>query len=186
MSEPIHITTPLDKDVARSLRIGDKVLISGIIYAARDAAHQRFTETLARGEALPVDLRGQLIYYLGPSPAKPGQVIGAAGPTTASRMDAHTPALFELGLAGTIGKGGRSAAVMQAMRDHGGVYFAATGGAGALLARCITEYTVVDYADLGPEALALLRVENFPATVVGDSCGGDLYMEGKKRYAITD
>lgn len=186
MSQPIRITTPLDKDVARSLRIGDKVLITGIIYSARDAAHKRFAETLARGEALPVDLRGQIIYYLGPTPAKPGQVIGSAGPTTAGRMDAYTPALLDMGLAGAIGKGSRSAAVMQGLRDNGAVYFAATGGAGALLSRCIKGYRVVDYADLGPEALAELRVEDFPVTVVGDSQGGDLYVEGKKQYVINE
>lgn len=184
MSKLIRLSTPLTPDVARFLHIGDKVLLSGIIYGARDAAHKRFADTLARGEALPVDFRGQIIYYVGPTPAKPGQVIGSAGPTTGGRMDAYTPALLERGLAGAIGKGGRSPAVMQALREHGAVYFAATGGAGALLSRCIKSYEVVDYADLGPEALVRLDVEDFPLTVVADAHGGDLYVEGKKQYAI--
>lgn len=137
MSEPIRLTTPLTQDKVRSLHIGDRVLISGTIYAARDAAHKRMVETLDRGEPLPVDLRDQIVYYVGPSPAKPGQAIGSAGPTTSGRMDAYAPRLMEKGLSGMIGKGNRSQAVKDAMQRYGTVYFAATGGAGALLSRCI-------------------------------------------------
>ena len=140
MSEPIRLTTPLTQDKVRSLHIGDRVLISGTIYAARDAAHKRMVETLDRGEPLPVDLRDQIVYYVGPSPAKPGQAIGSAGPTTSGRMDAYAPRLMEKGLSGMIGKGNRSQAVKDAMQRYGTVYFAATGGAGALLSRCIRSY----------------------------------------------
>lgn len=148
MSEPIRLTTPLTQDKVRSLHIGDRVLISGTIYAARDAAHKRMVETLDRGEPLPVDLRDQIVYYVGPSPAKPGQAIGSAGPTTSGRMDAYAPRLMEKGLSGMIGKGNRSQAVKDAMQRYGTVYFAATGGAGALLSRCIRSYTVLAYAEL--------------------------------------
>ena len=180
MSEPIRLTTPLTQDKVRSLHIGDRVLISGTIYAARDAAHKRMVETLDRGEPLPVDLRDQIVYYVGPSPAKPGQAIGSAGPTTSGRMDAYAPRLMEKGLSGMIGKGNRSQAVKDAMQRYGTVYFAATGGAGALLSRCIRSYTVLAYAELGPEALAAMEVVDFPVIVVGDVEGGDYYMEGPK------
>jgi len=183
VSEPIRLTTPLTQDKVRSLHIGDRVLISGTIYAARDAAHKRMVETLDRGEPLPVDLRDQIVYYVGPSPAKPGQAIGSAGPTTSGRMDAYAPRLMEKGLSGMIGKGNRSQAVKDAMQRYGTVYFAATGGAGALLSRCIRSYTVLAYAELGPEALAAMEVVDFPAIVVGDVEGGDYYMEGPKAYA---
>ena len=183
MSEPIRLTTPLTQDKVRSLHIGDRVLISGTIYAARDAAHKRMVETLDRGEPLPVDLRDQIVYYVGPSPAKPGQAIGSAGPTTSGRMDAYAPRLMEKGLSGMIGKGNRSQAVKDAMQRYGTVYFAATGGAGALLSRCIRSYTVLAYAELGPEALAAMEVVDFPVIVVGDVEGGDYYMEGPKAYA---
>lgn len=178
----VRLTTPLTEEKARSLRIGDRVLLTGTIYAARDAAHKRMVEALERGESLPVDLRHQIIYYVGPSPAKPGQVIGAAGPTTAGRMDRYAPRLMELGLTGMIGKGNRAQSVKDAMIRYGTVYLAATGGAGALLARCIKSYTVLAYADLGPEALAAMDVVDFPAVVVGDCEGGDLYVEGPKPY----
>ena len=183
MSEPIRLTTPLTQDKVRSLHIGDRVLISGTIYAARDAAHKRMVEALDRGEPLPVGLRDQIVYYVGPSPAKPGQAIGSAGPTTSGRMDAYAPRLMEKGLSGMIGKGNRSQAVKDAMQRYGTVYFAATGGAGALLSRCIRSYTVLAYAELGPEALAAMEVVDFPVIVVGDVEGGDYYMEGPKAYA---
>ena len=177
-----HLSTPLSKEFIRKLHIGDLVLITGTIYAARDAAHKRMDEALDCGDPLPADLRGQLIYYVGPTPAKPGQAIGSAGPTTSGRMDAYTPRLLELGLAGMIGKGNRSQAVMDAIKDNGCVYFAATGGAGALLSRCIKKYTVLAYPELGPEAFAAMEVEDFPATVVADCYGGDQYKEGSRPY----
>ena len=177
-----HLSTPLSKEVIRKLRIGDLVLITGTIYAARDAAHKRMNEALDRGDPLPADLNGQLIYYVGPTPAKPGQAIGSAGPTTSGRMDAYTPRLLELGLAGMIGKGNRSQAVMDAIRNNCCVYFAATGGAGALLSRCIKKYTVLAFPELGPEAFAAMEVEDFPATVVADCYGGDQYKEGSRPY----
>ena len=177
-----HLVTPLSKDDIRRLRIGDLAYISGTIYAARDAAHKRMIEALDRGESLPFNPAGQLIYYVGPTPAKPGRPIGSAGPTTAGRMDAYAPRLMELGLAGMIGKGNRSQAVMDAIRDNVCVYFAATGGAGALISRCIKSYTVLAWPELGPEALAAMEVENFPVTVVAGCFGGDQYEEGKKPY----
>jgi len=177
-----HLSTPLSKNDIRKLRIGDLVFISGTIYAARDAAHKRMTEALERGEPLPADLTGQIIYYVGPTPARPGQATGSAGPTTSGRMDAYTPRLLELGLAGMIGKGNRSQAVLDAIREHACVYFAATGGAGALLSRCIKKYTVLAWPELGPEAFASMEVEDFPVTVVADCMGGDLYETGKKAY----
>ena len=177
-----HLVTPLSKDDIRRLRIGDLAYISGTIYAARDAAHKRMIEALDRGESLPFNPAGQLIYYVGPTPAKPGRPIGSAGPTTAGRMDAYAPRLMELGLAGMIGKGNRSQAVMDAIRDNVCVYFAATGGAGALISRCIKSYTVLAWPELGPEALAAMEVENFPVTVEADCFGGVQYEEGKKPY----
>lgn len=178
-----HLTTPLSKEDIAKLEIGDIAYISGTIYAARDAAHKRMIEALDKGDALPADLTGQLIYYVGPSPAKPGQVIGSAGPTTAGRMDAYAPRLLDLGLAGMIGKGNRSRTVMDSIRKNGAVYFAATGGAAALIARSIKTYTVLAWPELGPEAFAAMEVENFPVVVVADCHGGDLYEEGRSRYA---
>lgn len=177
-----HLTTPLSREDIRTLRAGDLVFITGTVYAARDAAHKRMIEALERGESLPFDPAGQIIYYVGPTPAKPGRPIGSAGPTTSGRMDAYAPRLMELGLAGMIGKGNRSKAVMDAIRDNVCVYFAATGGAAALISRCITSYTVLAWPELGPEALAVMTVENFPVTVVADCHGGDLYEEGRKPY----
>ena len=182
MSEPIRLSTPLTKDKAKNLKIGDRVLITGTIYVARDAAHKRMVEALDRGEKLPADLRDQIVYYLGPTPARPGHPIGAAGPTTAGRMDAYAPRLMDEGLTGMIAKGNRNQAVIDSMKKNTAVYFAATGGAGALLAQRIKSYTVLAYAELGPEALAVMEVENFPVIVVGDSEGRDLYKEGKKPY----
>lgn len=182
MAEPLRITAPLTADAARRLRAGDSVLITGEIYAARDAAHKLMTEALDRGEKLPVELAGQIIYYVGPSPAKPGQPIGSAGPTTSGRMDAYTPRLLAAGLRGMIGKGHRSPEVVEAMKRHGAVYFAATGGAAALIARAVKGYEVVAYPELGAEAIARMTVEDFPAIVVIDSEGRDYYAEGQKRF----
>ena len=182
MAEKKRITTPLSAEVVRDLKAGDSVLITGIVYSARDAAHKVMTETLARGEKLPVDLTNQVVYYLGPTPAKPGAVIGSAGPTTSGRMDAYAPTLLEQGLRGMIGKGSRSKEVVESMNKNGAVYFAAVGGAAALIAKCIKKYEVLAYPELGPEALAALTVEDFPAIVVVDSEGNSFYEEGQKPY----
>lgn len=171
----IHISTPLSEATARGLKVGDAVRINGTIIAARDAAHKRLIETLQAGQPLPVPLRDQIIYYVGPTPARPGYPIGAAGPTTAGRMDDYTVPLLELGLRGMIGKGRRSPEVIAAMQKHGAVFFAAVGGAGALLAECIKSYEVLAYADLGAEALARLEVVDFPAIVAVDAAGNDIY-----------
>ena len=172
---PYNINSPLDEEAIRKLRAGDAVRITGTLIAARDAAHKRMTEALAAGEALPVDLRDQVIYYVGPTPARPGLPIGAAGPTTAGRMDAYTIPLLQSGLKGMIGKGDRSAEVIAAMQKHGAVYFAAIGGAGALLASCVKKYEVLAYADLGAEALARMEVVDFPAIVAIDTLGKNVY-----------
>jgi len=177
-----RITTPLTNDVIRSLRSGDRVLITGIIYTGRDAAHKRLVERLKAGQELPVDLRGQIIYYVGPAPAKPGQAIGSAGPTTSYRMDSYTPALLEYGLKGMIGKGSRDKQAREAMVRYGAVYFAAVGGAGALIAKSIKKARVVAYEDLGAEAIHEFTVEDFPCIVVNDVYGNDLYEEGVKQY----
>ena len=177
-----RIRAPFDDETARSLRAGDRVLITGTILAARDAAHKRLVETLDRGEPLPVDLKGQVVYYVGPSPAQPGQAIGAAGPTTSGRMDAYTPRLLEEGLKGMIGKGYRKEAVIEAMKRHGVPYLAAVGGAGALISKSIRKYTVLAYPELGPEAVAAMEVEDFPAIVVIDSTGDNYYETGQAPY----
>ena len=178
-----HLTTPLSKDDIRKLKIGDVAYISGTVYAARDAAHKRMIEALDAGEPLPADLTGQLIYYVGPAPAKPGQAIGSAGPTTAGRMDAYAPRLLELGLAGMIGKGNRNKAVMDSIRENECVYVAATGGAAALIARSIKKYTVLAWPELGPEAFSAMEVEDLPVIVVADRDGGELYEQVRKQYA---
>lgn len=183
MTEKIRITTPFTEEKSRSLKAGDSVLISGTIYSARDAAHKVMTEAMARGEQLPVDLSNQMIYYLGPTPAKPGDPIGSAGPTTSGRMDAYTPDMLEkTGVKGLIGKGSRSKAVVESMKKNGVTYFAAIGGAAALIAKSIKKYEVLAYPELGPEALAALTVEDFPAIVVIDSEGNSFYEEGQKPY----
>lgn len=182
MSDVKHIRAPFDEATARSLRAGDRVLITGTIIAARDAAHKRLVEVLTRGEELPVDLDGAVIYYVGPSPARPGRAIGAAGPTTAGRMDAYTPTLLDRGLRGMIGKGYRKPEVVEAMKKHGVPYLAAVGGAGALISQRIKKYTVLAYPDLGPEAVAALEVEDFPAIVVIDSTGDNYYETGQAPY----
>ncbi|MGD0621808.1 MAG: Fe-S-containing hydro-lyase [Thermacetogeniaceae bacterium] len=182
MDECMRIKAPFDAETARALQAGQQVLLSGVIFGARDQAHRRFAETLARGQDLPVDLRGQVIYYVGPTPARPGRVIGAAGPTTAGRMDAFTPQLLAYGVRGMIGKGDRSPDVIAAIRQNGAVYLAATGGAGALLSHCIKEAQVVAYHDLGTEALWRFVIEDFPATVAIDSRGRNLYQTGPASY----
>lgn len=176
------IITPLDENTLAELRVGDIVTITGVLYTARDMAHKRLVETLKKGGTLPFDLAGQVIYYMGPAPAKPGQVIGSAGPTTSGRMDIYTPALLAAGLKGMIGKGNRSEMVKQAIQQYRAVYFAATGGAGALIARCIKKADIIAYEELGTESIRRLEVEQLPVIVVNDIYGGDLYEEGKARY----
>ena len=177
-----RIQTPLADDVIQSLKAGEKVLLSGFIYTARDAAHKRFAEVLDAGEELPFDIRGQVIYYCGPAPAPPGKVIGSCGPTTSSRMDVYAPRLIRLGLKGMIGKGKRSDAVKKALQEHRAVYFGATGGAGALIARTVVASQVIAYEDLGPEAVVRLEVSDMPLFVINDTFAGDLYQEGMERY----
>ena len=177
-----RITTPLDDVVVAGLRAGDQVLLTGVVYTARDAAHKRLVALIEEGKPLPFELAGQVVYYVGPTPAKPGEPIGAAGPTTAGRMDPYAPVLMERGLKGMIGKGARSKAVRDAMVRHRAVYFAAVGGAGALAAKRIKSAEIVAYEDLGPEAVRKLYVEDFPLFVVNDVYGGDLYEEGVARY----
>jgi len=183
MSEAIRLKTPLSDADVEKLKAGDKVLLNGVIYTGRDAAHKRLYDLLMEGKPLPIDVKGQVIYYVGPAPAKPGQVIGSAGPTTSGRMDAYSPKLIEIGLKGMIGKGMRKKEVVEAMKKHKAVYFAATGGAGALLAKAIKKAQVVAYEELGPEAINRLEVENFPVIVVNDTKGNDLYEEGMRKYA---
>lgn len=183
MSDEIKkIRAPFTDELARSLRAGDSVRISGTILAARDAAHKRLVECLDQGQKLPVNLTGQVVYYVGPSPARPGEVIGSAGPTTAGRMDAYTPRLIAQGLKGMIGKGYRKPEVVAAMKEFGVPYMAAVGGAGALIARSIKKYTVLAWPELGPEALAAMEVEDFPAIVVIDCLGNDYYEAGQAPY----
>lgn len=184
MSEPIRIKAPLDESQVRKLRAGDRVLISGTVYTARDAAHKRLVQALEAGEKLPLDLDGQIIYYVGPCPAKPGQALGSCGPTTSGRMDPYAPTLIAKGLRGMIGKGSRAPAVVEAMKKHGAVYFAAIGGAGALAAKTVRKSEMVAYEDLGPEAIRRLEVADFPAVVCIDAEGNDLYESGKARYRI--
>lgn len=177
-----HIKAPISKEDALSLKSGDYVYIIGTIYTARDAAHKRMQEALDRGEPLPIDLKNNIIYYMGPSPAREGRPIGSAGPTTASRMDRYTPQLLDLGLGGMIGKGKRSPEVIEGIVRNGAVYFAAVGGAGALLSKCITKSEVIAYDDLGTEAVRRLTVENFPAIVVIDAEGNNLYEAAVKNF----
>ena len=180
------LRTPLTDADIESLKSGDRVRITGVIYTARDAAHGRLMPLMEKGERLPIDLKGSIIYYTGPSPARPGDVVGSIGPTTASRMDKFTPLLLKLGLKGTIGKGYRGQAVKDALKQYKGVYFGAIGGAGALLSAYVKKLDVVAYEDLGTEAIRRLEVEGFPAIVVNDCHGGDLYQDGVKAYARED
>ncbi len=184
MDAVFDLKTPLTAEDVEPLRAGDRVTISGTVYAARDAAHRRLIDLIEAGKGLPFRVEGQVIYYVGPSPPPPGRVIGAAGPTTSYRMDPYTPKLIELGLKGMIGKGKRSEEVKDAMVKYKAVYMAAIGGAGALMARAIKSARIVAYEDLGPEALRKLEVEKLPAIVVNDTAGNDLYLEGQKKYQI--
>ncbi|GFN34465.1 Fe-S-containing hydro-lyase [Tepidimicrobium xylanilyticum] len=178
----IKLTTPLTEEKIKGLKMGDNVLLSGTVYTARDAAHERLVKLLEKGENLPIDLKDQVIYYVGPSPAKPGKVIGAAGPTTSYRMDPYTPILLSAGLKGMIGKGDRGDEVIKSIKENKGVYFAAIGGVAALLSRSIKEAEIVAYEDLGSEAIRRLKVENLPLIVAIDSEGNNLYTNGRKMY----
>jgi len=180
----LNIKSPLDGETIKKLQAGDQVFITGVIYTARDSAHKRIVEALDKGENLPLDVANQTIYYMGPSPARPGQPIGSAGPTTSGRMDSYAPRLMAAGLKGMIGKGNRSQAVKDAMKEYKAVYLAAIGGAGALISKSIKKADVIAYEDLGAEAIRRLEVENFPATVINDSYGGDLYQQGKAKYRV--
>jgi len=183
MSKQVRLTPPLTDEMVKTLVMGDQVLVSGVIYTARDAAHKRLMELLDAGKQLPVDFKGQILYYVGPSPARPGQVIGAAGPTTSTRMDVYTPTMLKLGLKAMIGKGKRSLEVLAALQEFTAVYLGATGGAGALISKCIKAAEVVAFPDLGPEAIHRLEVENLPTIVINDCHGGDLYELGRREYA---
>jgi fumarate hydratase subunit beta len=184
MSDIVHLETPLSVEEIEPLKSGNPVTITGIIYTARDAAHRRLVELVESGKDLPIPIEGQVLYYVGPSPAPPGRTIGAAGPTTSYRMDPYTPKLLELGLKGMIGKGKRSQEVKDAMIKYKAIYMAAIGGAGALMSRAVKEAHVVAYEELGPEAIRKLRVEKLPAVVVNDTRGNDLYIEGQKQYRL--
>jgi fumarate hydratase subunit beta len=180
--ELFEISSPIDSKTIGKLMVGTRVSLSGVVYVARDAAHRRMVETLDKNEPLPFDIKGQTIYYMGPAPAKPGQVIGSAGPTTSSRMDAFTPQLLEAGLRAIIGKGSRSQTVRDSIKQYKAVYLVTTGGASALLAKAVKKMEPVAYDDLGPEAIIRLHVENFPAIVANDVYGGDLFEEGIAKY----
>lgn len=178
----IKVTAPMTREQARALKSGDSVLLSGVIYTARDAAHKRLCELVEQGKELPLDVKNSIIYFVGPTPAKPGQVIGSAGPTTSYRMDAYSPTMIEQGQTGMIGKGKRSPEVIEAMKKHGAVYFGAIGGCGALLSKCIKKAEVIAYDDLGAEAIRRLEVEDFPVIVIIDSEGNNLYETGRAAF----
>lgn len=186
MSQIHYLTTPLSDEDIMNLNAGDIVYLSGTIYTARDAAHKRLVDLIEKGEELPFPLQGAVIYFVGPTPPKPGDPIGSAGPTTSYRMDSYSPTLIKHGLKGMIGKGKRNQAVKDACKEHKAVYFGATGGAGALLGKLIKEAKVIAYEELGPEAVRELIIENFPVTVINDAYGNDLYEEGRKQYEIKD
>lgn len=181
----IRLTTPLTDAIVEQLRIGQQVLINGIIYTGRDAAHQRLMELIEQNQELPFGLEGQVIYYVGPSPAGPGRVIGSAGPTTSGRMDRYAPKLYALGIKATIGKGRRDVTVIRAMEQYKGVYLAVVGGAAALIAKSVKEAEIIAFPDLGPEAIYRLVVADLPAIVVNDTTGGDLYEQSMKNYSMT-
>ena len=181
---PKIINLPLTDKVIAELKTGENVLLNGVIYTARDAAHKRIVETLEKGQSLPFELKGQTIYYMGPTPARPGHPIGAAGPTSSYRMDIYAPRLMEAGLKGMIGKGQRTQPVLDAMKKYKAVYFGAIGGAGALISQSIKKAEIIAYEELGAEAVRKLTVENFPVTVINDIYGGDLYQQGKAKYKI--
>ncbi len=178
----MELNMPLTREMARSLKAGDSILLSGVIYTARDAAHKRLCDLVAEGKELPLEIKDATIYFVGPTPAREGDVIGSAGPTTSYRMDAYSPTLIALGQTGMIGKGKRSPEVIAAMKEHGAVYFGAIGGCGALLSKCIKKAEVIAYEDLGTEAIRRLEVENFPVVVIIDSYGNNLYETGRENY----
>jgi fumarate hydratase subunit beta len=182
MDTPIRIQTPLSENVVLQLKTGDRVLVNGVIFAARDAAHKRLIELIHEGKNLPFDLRGNIIYYVGPAPPKPGMAVGSAGPTSSYRMDPYTPPLLDRGLKGMIGKGQRGPEVVRSIAKNKAVYLAATGGAGALLSKTMTASTIIAYEDLGPEAIRRIAVVDFPAIVVTDCQGNDLYLQGRAQY----
>jgi fumarate hydratase subunit beta len=182
MDGPIKLQTPFSSEEAEKLKAGDQVLLSGQIYTGRDAAHRRLVELIEQGKELPIPLKDQIIYYVGPAPAKPGRPIGSAGPTTSYRMDAYAPRLISLGLRGMIGKGGRAPEVIEAMKKYKAVYFAAVGGAGALISERISDAKIIAYEDLGPEAIRQLTIVEFPVVVINDTTGRDLYQEGVAAY----
>jgi fumarate hydratase subunit beta len=184
MANEIHLQTPLTIEDLEKLRIGDKVLISGTMYTARDAAHKRLVELIKSGKELPFDIKGQIIYYVGPAPAKPGMAVGSAGPTTSYRMDPYSPILLDAGLKGMIGKGPRGQAVRDSMVKNKAVYFAAIGGAAVVIAKAIKEAKVIAYEDLGTEAIREMKVENFPCFVANDVWGNDIYTEAVEKYKI--
>jgi fumarate hydratase subunit beta len=183
MSNAIKVITPLTDDIVTSLKAGDNVLISGTVYTARDAAHKRLVELLDKGQPLPFDIKGQILYFVGPTPARPGKVIGSAGPTTSYRMNAYSPKLIAAGQRGIIGKGEMSPEVAEHLKKYKGVYFAAVGGAGALISKSITAAEIIAYEDLGAEAIRRLTVKDLPVIVAQDCHGGNLYKEGVKKYA---
>ncbi len=186
MSQVHYLTTPLSDEDVENLKAGDIVYLSGIIFTARDAAHKRLVDLIENKEELPFQLDGAVIYFVGPTPPKPGDPIGSAGPTTSYRMDSYSPTLIKHGLKGMIGKGKRNQEVKDACKEYKAVYFGATGGAGALLGKLIKEAKVIAYEELGPEAVRMLRVEDFPVTVINDAYGNDLYEEGRKQYEVKD
>ena len=181
-----NLTTPLSEEDVRKLKAGDVVNLTGVIYTARDAAHKRLVELIEKGEELPFELEGSVIYFVGPTPPKPGDPIGSAGPTTSYRMDSYSPTMLKHGSRGMIGKGKRSQEVKDACKKYGGVYFGATGGAGALLGKRIKSAEVIAYPELGPEAVRRLEVEDFPVTVINDTYGNDLYQMGREQYEVKD
>lgn len=182
--EPRRLTTPLTPEMVDSLTVGEEIRLTGTIYTARDQAHKRMCELLAKQEPLPIEVKGAIIYFAGPTPTPPGKAVGSAGPTTSGRMDAFSPKLIAAGLPGMIGKGTRSPEVIAAMKAHGAVYFAATGGAGALIAKCIKTSTCVAYEELGPEAIYRMEVEDLPLVVAIDRCGGNLYETGPAQFKV--
>ena len=184
MSHIYHLTTPLTEETTRSLKSGDIVYLSGVIFTARDAAHKKLVDLIEAGKDLPFDLEGSVIYFVGPTPPKPGDPIGSAGPTTSYRMDSYSPTMLKNGSKGMIGKGKRSQEVKDACKEYGGIYFGATGGAGALLGKQIRSAEVIAYPELGPEAVRKLTVEDFPVTVVNDTYGSDLYQMGREQYEV--
>ncbi len=177
-----RIETPVSDEMIAGLRAGDRVLITGYLFTGRDSAHKKLIELVNQGKELPIDVKGQIIYYVGPTPARPGKPIGSAGPTTSYRMDSYAPILHELGLKGTIGKGSRSEEVKESLKKNKAVYLAAVGGAGALISKSIEDSEVIAYPELGPEAIRRVKVKDFPCIVINDIYGGDLYEEGKKEY----